>query len=349
MKKMKEEKGLRLSLIRSTLIEKKGFTLIELVVAMVLSFILIGAIYGTFTSQQKSYTVQDQVAETQQNARMAMNILMRDIRMAGYGMPEGGISIGQPAKTYSNAIGITKNDQKHSFDSITLVGAFGAPSGYLDRTLSAGSTEIFLRSSGEGSHFDTNDKQYIFIGGIDKLKVTGVVGKKITLNGGTSARYPTGILSVGVNGGDTDIHLVSASGLVSGDMLNLGMETLTITAIATNTLTVDTDPGTAGNQGITGTYPAGTIINPIPVFRVTAVEYTIDANGNFTRADRAVGTVAELAGNIQDIQISPDDQADEPWYDITLTARTRKPDPDYTQNEGRRQRVLQSRVALRNL
>jgi prepilin-type N-terminal cleavage/methylation domain-containing protein len=338
---MKEKKGLRLN--------RKGFTLIELLVAMVLSFILIGAIFGTFTSQQKSYTVQDQVAETQQNARMAMNILMRDIRMAGYGMPDGGITIGSPAKTVSNAISITKNDHQQSFDSITLVGAFGAPSGYLFRTLSAGSTEIFLRSSGEASHFDTDDKQYIFIGGIDKFRVTGVTGNRITLNGTTTVRFPTGILSAGVDGGSTDIPLVNASGLVSGDLLNLGTETFTITGIATNTLTVDTDPETAGNQGISGDYPAGTIINPIPVFRVTAVEYAIDAYGNFTRNDRALGVVAELAGNIQDIQIDPDDQADQPWYDITLTARTRKPDPDYTQNGGRRQRVLQSRVALRNL
>lgn len=338
---MKDKKGLRLS--------QKGFTLIELLVAMVLSFIIIGAVYGTFTSQQKSYTVQDQVAEAQQNARMAMNILMRDIRMAGYGMPDGGITIGSPAKTYSNAIGITGDDHKQSFDSITLVGAFGAPRGYLIRTISAGSTEIFLRSSGEASHFDTADNKYIFIGGIDKLQVTIVSGNKIDLNGSTTVRYPTGILSAGVGNGDTDIPLVNAGGLTSGDMLNLGTETVTITAIATNTLTVDTDPETAGNQPINGTYPAGTIINPIPVFRVTVVEYAIDAYGNLTREDKAKRTVAGLAGNIQDIQITPDDQADRAWYTLTLTAQTKKPDPDYTQNGGYRQRVLESRVALRNL
>jgi hypothetical protein len=229
------------------------------------------------------------------------------------------------------------------------VGAFGAPSGYLVRTLSAGSTEIFLRSSDEASHFDTEDNQYIFIGGIDEFRVTGVTGNKITLNGTTTVRFPTGILSAGVDGGSTNIPLFNASGLVSGDVLNLGTETFTITGIATNTLTVDTDPETAGNQGITGTYPAGTIINPIPVFRVTAVEYAIDEYGNFTREDRALGVVAELAGNILDIQIAPDILNDQTWYTLTLTARTRKPDPEYTQNEGFRQRVLQSRVALRNL
>jgi prepilin-type N-terminal cleavage/methylation domain-containing protein len=331
---------------------QKGFTLIELMVALVLSFILVGAIYRTFTSQQKAYTVQDQIAETQQNARMAMNILVRDIRMAGYGMPEGGITISKTA--YSNAINIVKDGKyggtQQPFDSITVVGAFGSPSGYLSRTLLPGATELYLRSSSEASHFDTADRKYIFIGGLDRLTVVGISGSKLTLGSKTTVRFPTAILSAGVDGGSTEIPLVDTGGLVSGDVLALGTETVTITAVSNNSITVDTDPDTAGNQPITGTYPAGTVINPIPVFRVTAVRYGIDPyTGSFTREDKAVGTVAELAGNIQDIQISPDDQNDQSFYTITLTARTRTPDPDYVENQGFRQRVLQSTVALRNL
>ena len=175
-------------------LDQKAFTLIELMVALALSFILIGAIYQGFTSQHKAYTVQDQVAEAQQNARMAMNILMRDLRMAGHGMPDGGIEIG--GITYSNAIEIAKAGTKYkgitqSFDCITVVGAFGAPSGYLNGTLSAGSTELYLRSSDEAGHFDSGDKGYIFVGGIDKLTVEAVSGNKIQLKEKTTVRYPT--------------------------------------------------------------------------------------------------------------------------------------------------------------
>ncbi len=275
------EDGMRLQLNR------KGFTLVELLVAMVLSFILIGGIYGAFTSQQKAYTVQDQVAEAQQNARMAMNILLRDIRMAGYGMPDGGITIGKT--TYDNAIAIEKNDMKSPYDSITLVGAFGAPSGYLARTVVAGATEIHLRSSDEASNFDSINNKYIFIGGLDSLTLLSVSGNKITLNGKTKVRYPTAILSAEVDEGSTNLPVVDATGLGSGDVLSLGPNTLTITAVSTSTITVDTDLDTAGNQGITGSYPTGTIINPIPVFRVTAVEYTVDSySGCLTRGDMAV-------------------------------------------------------------
>ena len=67
---------------------QKGFTLIELMIALVLGAIVIGAIYSTYIVQQRSYTVQETVAEMQQNIRAAMMVMARDIRMAGYD-PDG--------------------------------------------------------------------------------------------------------------------------------------------------------------------------------------------------------------------------------------------------------------------
>ena len=63
---------------------RKGFTLIELLIAMAITGIVAGAIFTAFQSQQKSYLVQDQVTEMQQNLRAAMDIMVREIRMAGY-------------------------------------------------------------------------------------------------------------------------------------------------------------------------------------------------------------------------------------------------------------------------
>ena len=61
-----------------------GLTLIELLVALTISSILIVAAYRTFTSQHKVYEVQSEVMEMQQNVRVGMDILARDIRMAGF-------------------------------------------------------------------------------------------------------------------------------------------------------------------------------------------------------------------------------------------------------------------------
>jgi type IV pilus assembly protein PilW len=63
---------------------KTGFTLIELLVALSISSILIAAVYRSFTAQHKVYHVQNEVMEMQQGVRVAMGILARDIRMAGF-------------------------------------------------------------------------------------------------------------------------------------------------------------------------------------------------------------------------------------------------------------------------
>jgi type IV pilus assembly protein PilW len=64
--------------------EQDGFTLVELLITMLISGIVISAIYSAFQSQQDSYLAQDQVTEMQQNIRAGLEIMTREIRMAGY-------------------------------------------------------------------------------------------------------------------------------------------------------------------------------------------------------------------------------------------------------------------------
>jgi type IV pilus assembly protein PilW len=61
----------------------QGFTIVELLIAMVVSLLALGAIYSTFLNQQKSYVVQGETAAMNQNIRAAMFYLQREIRMAG--------------------------------------------------------------------------------------------------------------------------------------------------------------------------------------------------------------------------------------------------------------------------
>ena len=65
-------------------IKQRGVTLIELLVALIILGIVSGAIYRLFVVQTRAYTVQDQTVEVQQSVRSAMEILLRDLRMAGY-------------------------------------------------------------------------------------------------------------------------------------------------------------------------------------------------------------------------------------------------------------------------
>ena len=63
---------------------KKGFTLIELMVAMVVSSAVMAVIYSTYQAQLKSHITNQALVEMQQNARAAMYAMERDIRLAGY-------------------------------------------------------------------------------------------------------------------------------------------------------------------------------------------------------------------------------------------------------------------------
>jgi type IV pilus assembly protein PilW len=63
---------------------QNGFTIIEVMIAMVISSALVTAIYQTFHSQQRSYTMQSQAAEMEQNLRSGLYLLTRELRSAGY-------------------------------------------------------------------------------------------------------------------------------------------------------------------------------------------------------------------------------------------------------------------------
>ena len=63
---------------------RNGFTLVELLIAMLLGGLVTAAIYASFRSQHDNYIAQTQVTEMQQNLRSAMDVMTREIRMAGY-------------------------------------------------------------------------------------------------------------------------------------------------------------------------------------------------------------------------------------------------------------------------
>jgi type IV pilus assembly protein PilW len=66
-----------------------GFTLLELIIAMALGLIVFASVATTFTSQTRAYSAQEQINQMEQNARGALDIMSREIKMAGY-KPNGG-------------------------------------------------------------------------------------------------------------------------------------------------------------------------------------------------------------------------------------------------------------------
>jgi len=63
--------------------QEAGFGLIELMIAMVLGLIVIGAAFAIFMSSQNTYRSNEDLSRIQESARAAFELMSRDIRAAG--------------------------------------------------------------------------------------------------------------------------------------------------------------------------------------------------------------------------------------------------------------------------
>jgi prepilin-type N-terminal cleavage/methylation domain-containing protein len=90
------------------LTNRRGITLIELLVVMGIFGIVMGAIYSLYSTHQRSAYTQDEVVEVQQNLRIGIDSITRDVRMAGFLVPyKPNTNIRMPAvQLASNATGI---------------------------------------------------------------------------------------------------------------------------------------------------------------------------------------------------------------------------------------------------
>jgi len=110
-------------------LDSDGFTLVEALIAMAITGVAMTAIYGVFVSSNRSYHTQDTVVEVQQNVRVGIDSMARDIRIAGFdpaGTADAGIEVATSSKIQftadmNRANGIENTDSErttYEFDSI---------------------------------------------------------------------------------------------------------------------------------------------------------------------------------------------------------------------------------------
>lgn len=82
---------------------QRGASLIELVFSLAIIPIVMIGVYGLFISGHRSYLLQESLADAQQRARTGMELMAREIRLIGFGVPEGVndiISMGEGGITF---------------------------------------------------------------------------------------------------------------------------------------------------------------------------------------------------------------------------------------------------------
>jgi type IV pilus assembly protein PilW len=203
---------------RFGIIGMKGITLIELLVALVICGMVIAGIYRVFVAQSKAYTVQDQVVEVQQSVRSGMEILLRDLRMAGYDNDnlQSPITIPNPIATPLSNDAITVNYEYYEktipqYQKHTVVYWRDAPSSRMIRQLIVNdvarpqetlleNVEELTFDYGVDSNEDGALDNWVFAGGVGTSKVVAVrvtlTARPVQVNPDVQAVSPRTLVSM---------------------------------------------------------------------------------------------------------------------------------------------------------
>ncbi len=85
-----------------------GFSLVELMIALAVGLVVLGAMYSIFNVQNKTLTNQEEIVAMQQSVRAGMDMMVREIGMAGYD-PSG---LNADSDSSNNFSGVTVNNSQ---------------------------------------------------------------------------------------------------------------------------------------------------------------------------------------------------------------------------------------------
>lgn len=302
-----------------------GVTLIELMIVLVIAAVLVAGVYSLFITQHRSYAVQDQVAGAQQDARAALNIMARDIRMAGFGVGAGSSS------------GFTDGTNP------VVIGGFNFAVNPINSTTAP-------------------DTLTVVLGAVELGTVSGVLGNSVTLSSAAPTGTPTTQISVAFDLLPGKLYKGTVSGAtitIASTGFPLGSSTIiggTASWVHAITYSVDADGELnrnentgAGNQPLAGD-KINTFVEDLQfAYQVVgnAAWYNSPANfpGGRTEADiRMVRINITVRTAVQDATVQnapPDAQFSQPPLEDHI-AGLKGPD-------GFRRRVYQTVVKVRNL
>jgi len=186
---------------------QRGFTIVELMVAATLGLLILAGAISMFISNKRIYTEQDEMGRLQENARFAMNMLIKDIRMAGH------TGCNDDAATVTNHItGAGTATNIHSFipvegsenggnwqpsgastdvgssDGISLRYLAHTDNYAMDPAMSTGDEEIY---SSSGSSLDLGDR--VAIADCNSADIVVVTAVTLTGTAGCVSSGPTNV------------------------------------------------------------------------------------------------------------------------------------------------------------
>lgn len=172
--------------------DNAGVTLVELMIALVLSMLVMAAVYMAYQTQHKSSYMEYKVITMQQDLRAAINMMERDIRMAGC----------NPAMTSTAGIMASGSTSTTIFVSMDL--------------------------NGDGDTADTDEQVTYSLNGTDLMRNSNVIAENVTTLGFTYLDDNNNIVSPSSgNVKSVIVKIVTRSDQVDPDTGNYLTRTLT--------------------------------------------------------------------------------------------------------------------------
>jgi type IV pilus assembly protein PilW len=246
--------------------DEKGFSLLELVIAMVIFIIVTVAIYGVLQLAQRNRLLVNQQVQSTKNVRFALNLIGRDTYNAGYGYPMNSTVV-LPDNKISTLLAIP-NDFDTSRDTVPPIIA---------------GNDVNANTFNSTANTKTDQVSFLF-----KDSTFNLVGTP-----GSEVSQPLSIYPVTTNNGIDEIVPVSGSNaacrkndivLVTG---NTGSALAVVSGLSgSDKVQFSNGDALAFNQTGTGGTLIG-IATPATIQRVRMVTYFVTPDGVLTRREYA--------------------------------------------------------------
>lgn len=167
--------------MKKTLVRgSRGFSLVELMIAIVLGLVVMGGVISIFVANRQAFRVSENMAHVQENARVAFELLARDLREAG----------GNPCGTRQIA-----NTLNNSANLWWANWAAGSVRGFENSAGGDLATAIVPVGGATGNRVATTDAILLING-------TAIEGLNISSHDPVAAQFKLNLNNPGINTGD---------------------------------------------------------------------------------------------------------------------------------------------------
>lgn len=344
----------------------KGYSLVEVLVVIVIFAIITAGVSAVFLRGQHEYLVREETVRMQQQARLAMTAMERDLRMTGYGLSDvGNLKI----RFYNKGVGTVTDN----YYAVAEANVFGSPKVAVP---AADTDSIAIRYCDQPSD------------AMPDITLSGSVPPPSSSNTPVSS-------TDGINANDliiiydpTDLAKYGSILMVTDTTSAGGLSVKHGNGAGDGPLASFYNPSNpAVNLFPPGGYPVGAKVLRLAPEALRTVRYYVDAGMNLRRQSQAglTGAVEErpVASGIEDFQVKyyfrdgtwlDAPVTDDPDHDvdklravrISIIVRTAKPDRQYGAGDsirltgddgngvarsggGYRRMVMSTTISLRNL